>query len=1202
MIKLILLAAVLFCILLNTTYAQSGDLDPSFGIHGIVKTNMGAHFDYNNTGKQVLIRPDSSIYILFNDPAFISKRRHDGSIDPAYGFNGYSKSVSFSSATAALQPDGKIVIAGSGYRTGAAVVRLSPKGIMDSSFGTNGMQSISFEPRAVAVQSDGKIVVAGGEEGFMVARYNKDGSADNTFDKNGQVITDFKFKLPPEEDGGDSVEVSSGTPNAIAIQPNGKIIVAGSAGTTPLGNFAFAIARYNVNGSADKTFNSLGRQITRVGAVDDFGYSLALQADGRIILAGYSANDDKNHFAVVRYNDNGIPDKTFNGNGKQTANVNSDLQIGNSVAIQKNGKIIVAGYTLKGAYNDFAVARFNTNGSPDKTFDKDGILTTDFASSDDYAGSVAIESDGRILVAGYSYTYSAVTTGHLAVARYNSDGSTDKSFGNAGKLAGDYAQGYTSFNAIAVQKDGKVIAAGQTWNGKNYDFAVARFNTSGSIDKTFDIDGKRLTDFAGKNDYANSIVIQQDGKIIVAGSSNNQFAIARYNADGKPDNTFHGNGKLLTSMGFFDVGESVALQSDGKIVMAGYTFTDPNFDSAYFAIARFNTNGTPDKTFSKDGKQLTDFGSHMNFANAVAIQHDGKIIAAGYSYLNNHDNFSLARYNADGSPDVSFSHDGKQHTVFGGDDYFGQSLGIQGDGKIVLTGFSESPADGNSSFALSRYTANGDRDNSFNGNGFQSTRLCPRFNFGRSVAISSDGRIALGGAFGEDNDSYAIVVYKADGTPDSSFSGDGIQTTNIGAGNSSIQSIALAGNKLYAVGYAEFPGNSGIIARYLLSQDSKAPSIKLTAPADNAVYPSHSNIDLTAVVADAGIKVNKVDFYKGPVLLHTSRLPPYTFRWTDVDEGDYILTAVATGSNGLVATSGKIHITVEANKPPLVNIISPANKATFLKGATIHLEAAARDTDGSISKVEFYNGATLLTTEYKVPYTFDWPIGKAGEYTITAKATDNRNATATSAVINISVVPNQAPVVQLISPTNGKKFTAPATGAIINFAAEAKDADGRIIQVAFYSGTKLLTIEHKAPYTYQWQNVPAGTYTLTAVAKDNWAAETTSAPITITVSTAAPLARNSLLTKDMATDNKNPGIRLSPNPATDILNIYVTGPVQDKENTLSVISSSGAVMETMQFTGFKQLLPLNVSSLPPGVYSVGFAGNDKIIYKKFVKK
>ena len=294
---------------------------------------------------------------------------------------------------------------------------------------------------SVAIQGDGKIVVAGtdftdGDSYFAVARYNTNGSPDNTFNGSGQLITDFGFKTSIDAYG-DSVSIHQQSATTIAIQANGKIVAGGYAFNGL--DYDFAIARYNMDGSPDNTFDNDGRQTTKIGSSGDFGYSLAIQSDGKIILAGYTSFGPNNNFAVVRYNINGSLDNSFNGNGKQTANLGSDVQIGNSVAIQSNGKIVVAGYTLNGTYNDFAVARFNTNGSLDNTFDNDGILTTDFASSDDYAGSVAIQSDDKIVVAGYSYIYSpGLTVQHLAVSRYNPDGSLDNSFADNGKLEGDF--------------------------------------------------------------------------------------------------------------------------------------------------------------------------------------------------------------------------------------------------------------------------------------------------------------------------------------------------------------------------------------------------------------------------------------------------------------------------------------------------------------------------------------------------------------------------------------------------------------------------------------------------------------------------------------------------------------------------------------------------------------------------------------------
>jgi uncharacterized delta-60 repeat protein len=674
----------------------------------------------------------------------------------------------------------------------------------------------------VAIQSDGKIVVAGtedinGDTYFVVARYNSDGSPDITFKGRGLVTTDFGFKIPPGFGETDSVAIHNQYATSVGIQTNGKIVVGGYASNGS--DFDFAIARYNINGNLDNTFGNNGKQTTKIGPFDDFGYSLAIQNDGKIVLAGYTSDGPNNHFAVVRYNMNGSPDSTFNGDGKQTADLGSDMQIGNSVAIQSNGKIVIAGYTLgETNNNDFAVARFNTDGSPDNTFDNDGILTTDFTSSDDYAGSVAIQNDDKIVVAGYSNIYSPVSVEHMAVSRYNQDGSLDNSFADSGKLEEVSKQGYTVFNTAAIQADGKIVAAGLTWDGSNYDFAVARYNIDGSTDSTFNNNGKLVTDF-GARDEAVSIAIQPDGKIVVAGNSDTQFAIARYNTDGGLDNTFSGDGKLLVSLGFADACTSVALQSDGKIVAAGYSYIDDNYDSSEFAIARFNPDGTPDNTFNGTGKQLTTFGDYTDFASSLAIQKDGKIVVAGRSYLNNSDNFSLARYNIDGSPDTTFSHDGRQNNTFGLDDYFAESLAIQNDGKIVVAGFSETPSGNSSAFAVARYETNGDLDNTFNNNGFQNTLVGSHFNFGKSVAIGNNGGIAVGGT----NDNYAIVLYKNDGTPDTAFGEDGIQTTYIGIGTSLIQSLAFEGNKLYAAGNGQFPGTLGVVARYLLAESGTLP-------------------------------------------------------------------------------------------------------------------------------------------------------------------------------------------------------------------------------------------------------------------------------------------------------------------------------------------------------------------------------------------
>jgi uncharacterized delta-60 repeat protein len=833
MLKLTLSACLLFGTLLSL--AQSGELDPTFGDHGIVKTNMGSHFNYNSEGRQIIAAPNGSMYIVLNYPTYISKRLPDGSIDSSFGLNGYSRSFPFSEAYAALQPDGKIVIAGSGFN----VARINSNGLPDSTFGINGIQTNPFNANAyassLAIQNDGKIVVAGtydnGDTYFAVARYNANGNLDNTFNGTGFVTTDFGFKIPPGKDQTDSIAIHVQSALTIAIQANGKIVAGGYASNGY--DADFAVARYNTDGSLDNTFDIDGRQTTDFGSFDN-ACSLAIGGDGKIVLAGSTSIAPDSYFAIARYKSNGSPDSSFNGTGKLTTTLSSNPQVGNSlIAIQDNNKIVVAGYKLNLTY-DFVIARFNANGSPDNTFDNDGILITDFTSpgdftsSDDFAGSLVIQNDNKILVAGYTIShFQGFIVQHLSAARYNTNGSADITFNNTGKLLEDNKQGYTELHSTAIQPDGKVVVAGLTWNGSNYDFGVARFTQNGNIDSSFSNDGQQITDFESNDDNASSIVIQKDGKIIVTGTSNNQFAVARYNTDGSADITFNQTGKIIIPMGFTDNCTSVALQANGKIVIAGYTFTNPNYDSVYSAVARLNPDGTLDNTFNGNGKQLTS----SQISTSVAIQSDGKIVAAGRSYLNNQDNFSLIRYNTDGSPDASFSNDGKQNNTFGDDNYFGESVAIQSDGKIVLAGFSETFSGSSSSFAVARYKTNGSLDSTFNSDGFQSTNLGTQLQFGTTVAINYDGRIAVGGT----NNNYAIVLYNYDGSLDNTFSNDGIQTTNVGLEGSRINSLAFENNKLYAAGYGQFPGTLGVVARYILAESGPLPvsSLEFTGSLQN---------------------------------------------------------------------------------------------------------------------------------------------------------------------------------------------------------------------------------------------------------------------------------------------------------------------------------------------------------------------------------
>ena len=400
-------------------------------------------------------------------------------------------------------------------------------------------------------------------------------------------------------------------------------------------------------------------------------------------------------------------DDTFGANGKVLTafDFNAD---GNAVAGQSDGKIVVVGE----AGNDFAVARFDSSGLLDSSFGSGGKVTTDFDDNNDQAYAVAIQTDGKIIAAGSS-------GGDFALVRYNSNGFPDSSFGSGGKVTFDYSRsgpGDIAY-AVAIQTDGKIVVAGSSYDGTEFEeFALLRFNSNGLPDNSFGIDGIVITAISGQSqveDSAYAVAIQADGMIVVAGESTRDFAVARFSSDGSLDTSFGNGGIVITDFTADAAAHAVALQTDGKIVVAGESevyddFTENckssnGFYCQYhdFALVRYNSDGSLDSSFGDGGKVTTNLNPRGNddFGFGVAIQTDGKIVVAGYSETSVHtfngedeffstDNqFSLARYNGNGSLDTTFSTDGMVITdIDGSSNEKGNAVAIQTDGKIVLAG------------------------------------------------------------------------------------------------------------------------------------------------------------------------------------------------------------------------------------------------------------------------------------------------------------------------------------------------------------------------------------------------------------------------------------------------------------------------------------------------------------------------------------
>jgi uncharacterized delta-60 repeat protein len=399
-------------------------------------------------------------------------------------------------------------------------------------------------------------------------------------------------------------------------------------------------------GAFDTSFSGDGKVTTAIGSSQDETAAMLLQPDGKILVAGSSIVPNYD-FALVRYNVNGSLDNTFSGDGKVTVPIGTSDDMCTAMALQADGKIVLAGYTDNNTDDDFAIMRFKSNGTLDSTFSSDGILTTDFGGYDRIY-SVVIQSDGKILVAGWTDVGSSTD---FALARYTSNGTLDNGFSGDGKQTVDI-DAYADYAwAVTLQPDNKILVTGSSDDDSlTTHFGVVRLGTDGTLDNSFSGDGKTTVPISSEGDYPRAIHVLADGKILIAGAASygdfsySEFVLVRLKDNGDPDNTFSNDGIVTTRFGTsYDDAMAMAVQGDGKILMVGYS----DFAGYDFALARYNSNGIPDSTFSMDGRTLIAIGNSTDQAYAVAIQPDNKIVIAGSSIVSSNFDFCVIRLKND---------------------------------------------------------------------------------------------------------------------------------------------------------------------------------------------------------------------------------------------------------------------------------------------------------------------------------------------------------------------------------------------------------------------------------------------------------------------------------------------------------------------------------------------------------------------------
>jgi uncharacterized delta-60 repeat protein len=440
-------------------------------------------------------------------------------------------------------------------------------------------------------------------------------------------------------------------------------------------------------GAGEDDGTPAGVVATSLGNGDDMAEDLAVGADGSVVVVGNRNNGQSNDIVLVRYTNDGAFDAAFGvGEDDGTPNgvVNISLGEGNdfgtAVAAQADGKLLVAGYHEEGASTNMVVLRVNADGTLDQSFGtaddgtENGIVNISLGDGNDIARDIAVQADGKIVIAGDSVTSDG--SANIIVARLNADGSVDDSFGQS--------------------EDG-------TPNG-----FVA-------------------TSLGNGDDRANALVLQADGKIVVAGNriaedGSSNIIVARYDASGVPDAGFGASGDDGTPEGFVnislgegdDMARDVALQADGKIALAGDSVTADG--SSNFILARLNADGTPDESFgvaedgTPNGFVSTSLGEGNDIASGLAVQADGRLVVAGYHQEGDSTNIAIARYETDGALDQSFgtADDGTENGIvnisLGDGDDMANAVALQGDKLIVAAG-TTTASDGSKNIAVLRLTA-----------------------------------------------------------------------------------------------------------------------------------------------------------------------------------------------------------------------------------------------------------------------------------------------------------------------------------------------------------------------------------------------------------------------------------------------------------------------------------------------------------------
>ena len=808
--------------------------------------------------ERVVVQPDGRPIAVgmagFGTDQFAMTRYNtNGTIDTTYGAShngtqleplGSGDAEAFG---AAFDGSGRLVVAGHvrSDKDRFAIARFNADGTLDDTFGGGG-SAISVGPgdsggHAMAMQPDGKILVGGysmngAQKVFTVVRYNANDTIDTTYGTNGAYIASG----------------TAGIVTAMALQSTGKLVIAGGLPTVRM-------QRLNADGTLDTTFGT-GGTVT-LGTGIQSAQDMAAYPDDRVVVMGL-ATGDSNAMAVARLGADGAIDSTFGTSGMTMVAGGGFGGGAGGVVLNGDGSLVVSGSYNSGAVANVLVAKLMTNGALDTTFGTNGTTRVQVSGIESGRG-IAARPGGGYYVVGTSFLASSSVTDTLALA-LTANGQLDPAFNSTGYNVADLGSAPAAANASALQPDGKVVVAGKVCLVHNTSpsvpdckAVVARYNVDASLDTAFNARGYV---FVPALYSANAVAIDSGGSIVIGGraaTSTPSMAFARVSSGGTLDSSFGTGGTLtLSAATAHEEINAIAIQGNGRIVGAGFVTPGSFIDSAFVGVT---PAGALDATFGSGGKTVVPVSTGDDEISSLALQADGKIVGGGFTTLAGpHDGMALVRLTADGTLDTSFGDpNGYAGIDFGGNSARGYAVAIQPDGKIVIGGkvFTGSTDD----FALARVLPTGALDSTFGTGGLQSNDF--HANHNRIVALGLTSSAKIVGA-GEDAGSFGVVQYLANGALDSTFGtgGESSLPINFMAGADFALSLNIASDgNLYMAGNA-----SNAFALAIVAGDTAqvAPTVNLASSANPST--AGQSVTFTATVSGgAGTPTGTVSFLDG---------------------------------------------------------------------------------------------------------------------------------------------------------------------------------------------------------------------------------------------------------------------------------------------------------------------------------------------------